>query len=82
MKKVNNEKETIMKLYRDNISEIIWTHKIQATILDDLKKKNNAFSQFKSLYFNFGKVEQSYDYIVLGIINWFIKFCIGIIFIL
>lgn len=33
---------------------------------NDLKKKNNAFSQFKSLYFNFGKVEQSYDYIVLG----------------
>ena len=30
-----------MKLYRDNISEIIWTHKIQATILDDLKKKTN-----------------------------------------
>ena len=41
MKKVNNEKETIIKLYRDNISEIIWTHKIQATILDDLKKKTN-----------------------------------------
>lgn len=33
---------------------------------NDLKKKNNAFSRFKSLYFNFGKVEQSYDYIVLG----------------
>jgi len=28
MKKVNNEKETIIKLYRDNISEIIRTHKI------------------------------------------------------
>ena len=24
----NNEKETIIKLYRDNISEIIRTHKI------------------------------------------------------
>ena len=43
MKKVNNEKETIMKLYRDNISEIIWTHKIQATILDDLKRKNKIY---------------------------------------
>lgn len=39
MKKGNNEKDTIIKLYCDNISEIIWTHKIQATILDDLKKK-------------------------------------------
>ena len=37
MKKVNNEKETIIKLYRDNISEIIRTHKIKTTILDDLK---------------------------------------------
>ena len=49
MKKVNNEKETIMKLYRDNISEIIWTHKIQATILDDLKKKNKIYKICKEL---------------------------------
>ena len=49
MKKVNNEKETIIKLYRDNISEIIWTHKIQATILDDLKKKNKIYKICKEL---------------------------------
>ena len=49
MKKENKEKETIIKLYRDNISEIIWTHKIQATILDDLKMKNKIYKICKEL---------------------------------
>lgn len=49
MKKRNNEKDTIIKLYRDNISEIIWTHKIQATILDDLKRKNKRYKICKEL---------------------------------
>ena len=49
MKKENKEKETIIKLYRDNISEIIWTHKIQATILDDLKRKNKIYKICKEL---------------------------------
>ena len=49
MKRENNEKDTIIKLYRDNISEIIWTHKIQATILDDLKRKNKIYKISKEL---------------------------------
>lgn len=49
MKKVSNEKDTIIKLYRDNISEIIWTHRIQATILDKLKKKNRIYNICKEL---------------------------------
>ena len=51
MKKENKEKETIIKLYRDNISEIIWTHKIQATILDDLKRKNKIYKICKKYTF-------------------------------
>ena len=53
MKKGNNEKDTIIKLYCDNISEIIWTHKIQATILDDLKRKNKRYKICKELLIGF-----------------------------
>ena len=49
MKKENKEKETIIKLYCDSISEIIWTHKIQATIFDDLKRKNRIYKICKEL---------------------------------
>lgn len=35
----NLEKETILKLYEDNLNDIIWTHKIQATLMDSMIKK-------------------------------------------
>lgn len=34
MKKINTEKDTIIKLYEENLNDIIWTHKIHATLLD------------------------------------------------
>lgn len=47
MKRNNNEKNTILKLYEDSLNDIIWTYKIQATILDNLKKKNKVYKIIK-----------------------------------
>lgn len=43
----NLEKETILKLYEDNLNDIIWTHKIQATLMDNMIKKNKIFRGVK-----------------------------------
>ena len=45
MKKVNNEKETIIKLYRDNISEIIRTHRFKQQYLMIWRTKNHDFRE-------------------------------------
>ena len=34
MAKKGKEKEVIIKLYNESLNDIIWTHKIQATLLD------------------------------------------------
>ena len=47
MKRNNNEKNTILKLYEDSLNDIIWTHKIQANILYNLKKKNKVYKIIK-----------------------------------
>ena len=41
------EKETILKLYEDNLNDIIWTHKIQATLMDSMIKRNKIFRGIK-----------------------------------
>ena len=43
----NNEKNTILKLYEDSLNDIIWTHKIQATVLDELEIKNKIYKIIK-----------------------------------
>lgn len=41
------EKKTILKLYDENLNDIIWTHKIQAGSLDDLAKKYKKYRIIK-----------------------------------
>jgi len=43
----NIEKETILKLYEEDLNDIIWTHKIQATLMDNMIKKNKIFRGVK-----------------------------------
>ena len=45
----NLEKETILKLYEENLNDIIWTHKIQATLMDSMIKKNKLFKSIKEV---------------------------------
>lgn len=47
MSKKDIEKETILKLYDDSINDVIWTYKIQATLLDDITQKNKVFKTIK-----------------------------------
>lgn len=47
MKKINNEKDTVIKLYEDNLNDIIWTHKIYATLLDKLNKNYKIYTIIK-----------------------------------
>ena len=44
MKRTKNKKEIIIKLYEDSLNDIIWTHKIQATLLDKL---NSDYRKYK-----------------------------------
>lgn len=44
MGKSNNEKNTITKLYEESLNDIIWTHKIHATLLD---KFNSDYKKYK-----------------------------------
>ena len=32
--KINNEKDTNIKIYEENLNDIIWTHKIYAILFD------------------------------------------------
>ena len=48
-KKQSFEKKTIIKLYKKSINDVIWTHKIHATLLDDLNKKNKFFGICKEI---------------------------------
>lgn len=43
------EKETILNLYEESLNDIIWTHKIQATLLDELIKKNYRYRTIKEM---------------------------------
>ncbi len=47
MKKINTEKDTIIKLYEENLNDIIWTHKIHATLLDELNKNYKIYTIIK-----------------------------------
>ena len=47
MKKINIEKETIIKLYEENLNDIIWTHKIHATFLDELNMNYKIYTIIK-----------------------------------
>lgn len=47
MKKGDKDKETIIKLYEDSLNDIIWTHKIQSTLLDKLHKNYKIYSIIK-----------------------------------
>lgn len=49
MKKNNLEKEAIIKLYQKSINDTIWTHKIHATLLDNLSFKNKTFGIVKEI---------------------------------
>ena len=40
MMKKNVEKDVIIKLYEESLNDLMWTHKIQATLLDEYTKKN------------------------------------------
>lgn len=44
---MKNKKESIINLYKESINDIIWTHKIQATILDNLRLKNKIYRVIK-----------------------------------
>lgn len=43
MKKINNEKDTVIILYEENLNDIIWTHKIHETFLDKLNKNYKIY---------------------------------------
>ena len=47
--KINTEKDVIIKLYEESLNDIIWTHKIQATLLDSYTKMNKIFKTVKEI---------------------------------
>lgn len=47
--KKNTEKDVIIKLYEESLNDVIWTHKIQATLLDSYTKTNKIFKTFKEI---------------------------------
>ena len=47
MTKKAKEKDVIVKLYEESLNDIIWTHKIQATLLDDYTKTNKKYNYSK-----------------------------------
>ena len=44
-----SEREAILELYERSINDVIWTHKIQATLLDSLNIKNTIFGILKEI---------------------------------
>ncbi len=46
---MKNKKDVIINLYKESINDIIWTHKIQATVLDKLRLKNKVYKIIKEL---------------------------------
>ena len=49
MAKKGKEKDVILKLYNESLNDIIWTHKIQATLLDDFIKSNKKYKTGKEI---------------------------------
>lgn len=49
MIKKTKEKDVIIKLYEESLNDIIWTHKIQATLLDDYIKSNKKYKTIKEI---------------------------------
>ena len=47
--KKNTEKDVIIKLYEESLNDVIWTHKIQATLLDSYTKMNKIFKTVKEI---------------------------------
>ena len=47
--KKSTEKDVIIKLYEESLSDVIWTHKIQATLLDSYTKMNKIFKTVKEI---------------------------------
>lgn len=47
--KKNTEKDVIVKLYEESLNDIIWTHKIQATLLDEYTKMNKGLEIAKEV---------------------------------
>ncbi len=47
--KINTEKDVIIKLYEESLNDVIWTHKIQATLLDSYTKMNKIFKTVKEI---------------------------------
>lgn len=47
--KKNTEKDVIIKLYEESLNDIIWTHKIQATLLDEYTEKNKRLKTAKEI---------------------------------
>lgn len=49
MTKKTKEKDVIIKLYEESLNDIVWTHKIQATLLDDYIKSNKKYKTIKEI---------------------------------
>lgn len=49
MSKKIKEKEVIIKLYNESLNDIIWTHKIQATLLEYFIKSNKKYKTIKEV---------------------------------
>lgn len=49
MAKKGKEKDAILKLYDESLNDTIWTHKIQATLLDDFIKSNKKYKTGKEI---------------------------------
>lgn len=47
--KKSTEKDVIIKLYEESLNDVIWTHKIQATLLDSYTKMNKIFKTVKEI---------------------------------
>lgn len=47
--KKKTEKDVIVKLYEESLNDIIWTHKIQATLLDEYTKMNKRLETAKEV---------------------------------
>lgn len=47
MKEKDSKKNAIIKLYEENLNDIIWTHKIHATLLDELNKNHKIYMIIK-----------------------------------
>lgn len=47
--KKGTEKDVIIKLYEESLNDVIWTHKIQATLLDSYTKTNKIFKTVKEI---------------------------------